>query len=297
MEVDVTEQYSIRDSQESEVMTFEAQLCTGIPNASTSVAHLRISNSHEKGPLHLTRDMLDMPIVVGVIVEMPEKRDGRRESSWELLFASRAITTTDGGEVVVPVDALSLFSDEELGRAVRGVAAYAQWACIETRARLFNRDRAARELEWRMYSHDWFVLEYEQEEIDSRKWLDVSPDIRLYNQRLRTIIRQHNPEAGFVYCLHDGVGHYKIGRSKVLSQRLRQLGTQPPFPIELKWAFQAVDAVTYESHLHNALAKHRLSGEWFSLTEDQVEMLRKDTSARTFFDLNGNQLPIDDWGF
>lgn len=85
-----------------------------------------------------------------------------------------------------------------------------------------------------------------------------------------------NPEGGYIYCLHDQLGHYKLGTTKRLDDRIKQLSTQPPFDLTLEFSFKVLFARTYESHLHMRYAAKRLRGEWFKLTpDDLVDIKRK----------------------
>jgi len=82
-----------------------------------------------------------------------------------------------------------------------------------------------------------------------------------------------NPEAGFIYCLSDQLGHYKLGLTRHLDQRISQLRTQPPFEIELVFAFKVLDVCAYERDLHRQYAHCRLRGEWFSLTPKDLQAI------------------------
>jgi len=84
-----------------------------------------------------------------------------------------------------------------------------------------------------------------------------------------------NPEAGYIYCLHDQQGHYKLGRTKQLTTRIKRLATQPPFELTLEFAFKTINAVAYESHLHEEFAAQRLRGEWFMLSPEDLLRIRR----------------------
>lgn len=92
-----------------------------------------------------------------------------------------------------------------------------------------------------------------------------------YWEKVKPIWEGQNPEAGYVYILSDSLGHYKIGRTKHLTNRIKQLSTQPPFAITLVAAFRAIDASFMELSMHAEFMEHRLNGEWFNLTKEQVE--------------------------
>lgn len=77
--------------------------------------------------------------------------------------------------------------------------------------------------------------------------------------------------SGYVYCLTDQLGHYKIGMSRQVDTRIKQLATQPPFEIQLIASHLVYDMRQYESCLHWLFREKRLRGEWFTLSEADVE--------------------------
>lgn len=78
---------------------------------------------------------------------------------------------------------------------------------------------------------------------------------------------------GFVYALCSG-SYYKIGRTKQLSQRVKTLQIQLPFPVEVAWAAPCIDNVASERFLHAALSEYRANGEWFELSPDKAKWLK-----------------------
>lgn len=92
---------------------------------------------------------------------------------------------------------------------------------------------------------------------------------------LRTFWECENPEAGYIYCLDDQQGHFKLGRTKQLNTRIKQLGTQPPFEIVLRFAFKVPHMRAYESHLHKEFQHKRLRGEWFKLDEEDLKHIQR----------------------
>ena len=76
----------------------------------------------------------------------------------------------------------------------------------------------------------------------------------------------------FVYLIHQiGSKFYKIGRSKDLKERLRALQPGNPQPLDLIAAFNVARfASQVELDVHTALAIRRLFGEWFALTDEDV---------------------------
>jgi len=84
------------------------------------------------------------------------------------------------------------------------------------------------------------------------------------------------PEIRFVYLVHDGTGAYKIGYTKDLSKRIwGQI--QPAYPrrLELIHAIETEYAEALEAYWHSRFADKRLNGEWFALTEEDVECFKR----------------------
>lgn len=77
---------------------------------------------------------------------------------------------------------------------------------------------------------------------------------------------------GFIYLIRSGVSNrYKIGISKNVPSRLNTLQTGNPEMLSLLRAFPAIDALKQEQDLHSHYGEKRVNGEWFVLTEYDVE--------------------------
>ena len=111
---------------------------------------------------------------------------------------------------------------------------------------------------------------------------------------LELYINARHGTAGYVYCLSDSVGHYKLGRTIDMKRRVSELRTQPPFRIQTKGSSFVFNAHYYEKCLHDHFARHRLNGEWFELTDDQVSSVLDRTWAREYY-LNKRKLG-QEWG-
>lgn len=95
---------------------------------------------------------------------------------------------------------------------------------------------------------------------------------------------QHWSYWKYIYILYSqGTGLYKIGISKNVKKRIRQLaysgektvGSGDKTLTELaSWqVYNLQFAFDMERHLHVRLEKRRIRGEWFSLTDVEVEQL------------------------
>jgi len=79
-----------------------------------------------------------------------------------------------------------------------------------------------------------------------------------------------NPRNKFVYLLKAGDDRYKIGVSLSVADRVKQLQTANPHPIQVIHYVEVSDYLGLEAHLHNVMAQKRMSGEWFRLNDGDV---------------------------
>lgn len=96
--------------------------------------------------------------------------------------------------------------------------------------------------------------------------------LKSYAPELKKHTPKRNKQSGFIYLLQSGfdAGYYKIGLSRKVKDRLKQIGNA-----ELLYSFPADDTVTAEGMLHNIFAHKRVFGEWFALSEDDIERITK----------------------
>ncbi len=86
-------------------------------------------------------------------------------------------------------------------------------------------------------------------------------------------LERHFPPDGNVYLLAAG-GYHKIGRAKVVSDRVRQLGILLPYPVEIAHHFPCENHVQSERALHKMFADKRVRGEWFALEESDIALIQ-----------------------
>lgn len=77
----------------------------------------------------------------------------------------------------------------------------------------------------------------------------------------------------FVYLVHAS-GHWKLGVSQNVEQRLRELQTGCPFRVEIVKFWKSEQAAKVERALHRRFAEHRMEGEWFKLPESALTYLK-----------------------
>ena len=96
----------------------------------------------------------------------------------------------------------------------------------------------------------------------------------IYNLCTKTSKKEQNRKRkqGFVYIFESG-GKYKIGFSKNVEQRFRQLDTRP-FKLNKIYSKYFDNAYDIEQFLHNSdLADKRIEGEWYELSKNDLDLL------------------------
>ena len=74
-----------------------------------------------------------------------------------------------------------------------------------------------------------------------------------------------------------GTDIYKIGATRgAVPDRIKQLQVGCPFPLEVVCTHDAEDAFGLERGFHHYFHDKRLEGEWFRLSEIDVESIRRD---------------------
>lgn len=80
---------------------------------------------------------------------------------------------------------------------------------------------------------------------------------------------------GFVYIIKEHkYNTYKIGKTKNLKQRMNLFGVKLPFKIEIVHIIASDDYSEIETELHKTFAEKRLEGEWFDLSDEDIEWLK-----------------------
>jgi len=85
-------------------------------------------------------------------------------------------------------------------------------------------------------------------------------------------VQTFNPD-GYAYIAYASTGHYKVGRSVRPDERIHHFDTQMPVQVVRVHQFPADTAAEAENALHEALSSCRVKGEWFDLSDDQVDLL------------------------
>ena len=100
-----------------------------------------------------------------------------------------------------------------------------------------------------------------------------------FEERMRTSFsspkKERQPRPGYIYFAEKD-GHVKIGRtSKTPNERIEDLSSNLPVPIELLHAIKSHDTDKHEKEFHAYFAKSRVKGEWFKLTKEDIEIIKE----------------------
>jgi len=79
--------------------------------------------------------------------------------------------------------------------------------------------------------------------------------------------------SGVVYVLKSAYG-YKVGRTRNVPSRMRTFGIQLPFIYTIPLCVWFDDHYAAERRYHGIFANKRINGEWFDLTEDDIDLIR-----------------------
>lgn len=112
-----------------------------------------------------------------------------------------------------------------------------------------------------------------------RKQWRQNPEIRLKlkqsRKKYKTKTNQHAGVIRGIYILRMN-DVFKIGQSTNIHRRVAELRGSLPFPAELIHSFVVEgDLSLAEMKIHHRYEKHRLNGEWFALTPDDIEEIKK----------------------
>jgi hypothetical protein len=79
---------------------------------------------------------------------------------------------------------------------------------------------------------------------------------------------------GYVYMMKSGE-HYKIGKSKDLDRRQREIRTQMPESVDYTHFIKTDDMAGIERYWHRRFEKQRVNGEWFKLSRLDISVFKK----------------------
>jgi hypothetical protein len=79
----------------------------------------------------------------------------------------------------------------------------------------------------------------------------------------------------YVYLIYAETGQYKIGRTTNPHSRLASLQSSSPVKLKLLWYTESKNARQLEKDLHREFAPNHALGEWFNLSDQDVELIKE----------------------
>lgn len=79
---------------------------------------------------------------------------------------------------------------------------------------------------------------------------------------------------GYVYLLESG-GLYKVGRSTRPDKRIAQISPVMPHPVNVICTVYSEEHEVLEAELHERFRDVRLNGEWFNLSSENVDYIKR----------------------
>lgn len=99
------------------------------------------------------------------------------------------------------------------------------------------------------------------------------------------------PPKEYIYLTKSEFG-YKIGRTTRPKKRPLQVAGNMPIKLEVIVVIEVSDSKGWERRLHRHFAEKRLRGEWFSLDDPDVEMIKLIPDNWDDFNLNSDEIPF-----
>lgn len=135
---------------------------------------------------------------------------------------------------------------------------------------------------------------------DSWGWPPLPHDIQPYKRNLAEATQEKHdfwmrniddlPPAEYVYLIRDVsvTGAYKIGLTTKPSRRLIDFIVKLPFRVHIVHVQEVSDSRIAETYLHRTYKQKHVDGEWFMLSDDEVEQLCSEEMelATWFYKLN-----------
>lgn len=140
-----------------------------------------------------------------------------------------------------------------------------------------------------IFDHLGFVMSIDQMEYIGRRLLETArgtsqEEIEEYNKKVNDRLyeayggdhkKEKKPRAhAYVYMFECG-GRYKVGVSRDISRRISELDRRP-FPVAVIAVSKATpNAYEIEQYIHDKLAHLRINGEWYEISPEGVERVKK----------------------
>lgn len=107
-------------------------------------------------------------------------------------------------------------------------------------------------------------------------------------------ILENKPDIRYIYVLESN-GLFKIGYARYPKRRLASIHCGSPSPVRLVLTIPTDEYMYYEAALHAYFRAKHHHGEWFSLTEADIETIRRsehDPKILNSVDMQDPRIPV-----
>lgn len=137
--------------------------------------------------------------------------------------------------------------------------------------------------QWSALRADWVVGRYSNRELGEKYGTsNVAITKRAKKEgweKIGSIKKEDHNSGGFIYVVtfKDSANKkfYKIGMAKNIEQRIQGLQTGNPFKLKIELCFYVESMSKIEREIHSCFNKNRKSGEWFGLSDKDLEYIVK----------------------
>ena len=115
-----------------------------------------------------------------------------------------------------------------------------------------------------------FASEYDVREFEAAKIVKVELDSEEW--MIRKLAEKKAGKPTFIYLMHnERNGYYKIGRANNVEYRERTLQGEDP---QITTIHTISSTTALEKELHHFFSEKRIRGEWFNLSQEDVDFIK-----------------------
>jgi len=176
--------------------------------------------------------------------------------------------------------------DETLGKPIVIDKQGAFYGAFQPNGMLLNEEETRKMincLEWHLAKIDDAKAKEHNDEIMRVSYPEYYYGIEYHNNpeyinREKNVLRSKpkRETKGFVYFLLSETGETKIGRTKTLDDRIYHFTTKLPYDLKIISYIETDDQFALEKELHERYASNRLRGEWFAMSEFDMNQIKEE---------------------
>jgi Meiotically up-regulated gene 113 len=118
------------------------------------------------------------------------------------------------------------------------------------------------------------ILDYCRQRSGYDDVIDICQSITYVEPKADEVEETEDSDLGYVYLIKSG-RFYKIGRSNSIGRREYELSIQLPEKVTVVHTIKTDDPVGIEAYWHNRFREKRKKGEWFELTNKDVQAFKR----------------------